>query len=836
MKSTIILCCAAIWLVLSGCRSTLEIGVDVYNGPLVNNQEIQMQQLISVVHGAYPLLQEMDRQIYSKESKQDADLESKRSIIWEILDMYKPRTRLDLLVSRLSQCMNNIDNASKDLGETSKTLAEFFSKPVADEPVMLQAEKHITAEMNEKLKQYNDTRGDFYSSSDRELCGNNDDSDDVKNNHRMVDLAYVKNKRKEIEDLNKWIANPSNDTLPKMPNSKNPEDEETYTTLKQWASYYAEFIFKEPWKRKIPYAYAYQKAVLDCYGEDQANTIRKTMSAVLERLLDANTRIYYWYNEYKEARQDIKEFVELVSIVVANLKPDKEDEKAKKEREEKENAVACNYGFKDFASVTEAKKIIAELPTAANLANNEKLKWEAANMKLKNTMEQVLSLSETTPLQHGRLPDGLWALMDKYIATEAPEHRVRGRRELLLELARFGEKLRMIGTYDSIVDTKKPIADDKKESIEKYRNLLSAIGNYVVFVADVLIKADAAKMRKVVEIYDAAKALSEVHKSANNGEKDKFLEEQVERLAPWVTKIRKGDDFPWDLLAMETVYEDAASLHREMVKRRKELIDAIAIGNDEKAGKFKKALEELIGQRSDVANLTSARDFLRTIVVKGDDDASKTIDAHIWQEVNKVKVSSMSDSTYVVVKDCMGNWNVRSMTADPKDMLAAAFGSGKAVAEILISGSTGGVSDAFREYLKKRVTEPETGAGSEIVKKQLEEAWHAYEHAVATRYESAFSEAKKDASEMLKGTKLDPSFNEDGKSSKEKLYELCNLLDKFKREAVSEDVKKKICDVVTATKEKLKKALADQNLFLRKYFEDLDAVGSGFETEAAREP
>jgi hypothetical protein len=816
MKSTIILCCAAIWLVLSGCRSTLEIGVDVYNGPLVNNQEIQMQQLIGVVHGAYPLLEKLNGQLPKKSAK-GGDLENERSIVREILDMYKPKGSLELLVSRLSQCMNNIDNASKDLGETSKTLAEFFSKPVADEPVMFQAEKHITAEMNAKLKQYNDTRGDFYGSSDRELCGDNDDSDDVKNNRRMVDLAYVKNKRKEIEDLNKWIANPSDDTLPKMPNSKNPENEEMYTTLKQWASYYAEFIFKEPWKRKMPYAYAYQKAVLDCYGKDQANTIRETMSAVLERLLDANTRIYYWYNEYKKARQDIDKFVSRA----ARARSDNVDMA-------NNNKDARRRGFRDAASVTETREIIAKLPTAASLANHEPLKWEAANMKLKNTMEQVLSLFETTPLQHGRLPDGLWALMDKYIATEAPEHRVRGRRELLLELARFGEKLRMIGTYDTIVDTKGGV------EIEDYRLLLNAIGNYVVFVADVLVKADAARMRKVVEIYEAAKALSEVqHKSANNGEEDNFLEEQVERLKPWVEEIREGK-VPEKLLAMETVYEDAASLRREMVKHQKELLDAI--GKDEEAGKFKKALEELIGQRSDVADLTSARDFLRTIVVKGDDNASKTIDAHIWQEVNKVEVTSISDSTYVVVKDCMGNWNVRSMTADPKDMLAAAFGSGKAVAEILMSGSTGGVSDAFRKYLENRLTEPETGAGSEIVKKQLEEAWHAYEHAVATQYESAFNKAKKDASEMLKGTKFDPSFNEDGKSSKEKLYELCNLLDKFKGEALSEDVKKKICDVLTATKEKLKNALADQKLFLRKYFEDLDAVGSGFETEAAKEP
>jgi len=78
------------------------------------------------------------------------------------------------------------------------------------------------------------------------------------------------------------------------------------------------------------------------------------------------------------------------------------------------------------------------------------------------------------------------------------------------------------------------------------------------------------------------------------------------------------------------------------------------------------------------------------------DEATRTtefIDKQFWQSVNQVRVAGAGDTNYVIAKDDVGNWYVKSYASDPKQIFQSArnlalFASGPAGGAALLSRGT----------------------------------------------------------------------------------------------------------------------------------------------------
>ncbi len=75
--------------------------------------------------------------------------------------------------------------------------------------------------------------------------------------------------------------------------------------------------------------------------------------------------------------------------------------------------------------------------------------------------------------------------------------------------------------------------------------------------------------------------------------------------------------------------------------------------------------------------------------------AREEIDKQFWHNINRVRVSGAGDTNYVVAKDDVGNWYVKSYSSDTKDIIKAA----QSLAMFNLSGSMGvDMVDRLRKY------------------------------------------------------------------------------------------------------------------------------------------
>lgn len=108
---------------------------------------------------------------------------------------------------------------------------------------------------------------------------------------------------------------------------------------------------------------------------------------------------------------------------------------------------------------------------------------------------------------------------------------------------------------------------------------------------------------------------------------------------------------------------------------------ATALQQDPTAGVWKNMLREHAGRQLPFAGLL--RD--ETVVTR------QTIDRQFWQRVNQVRVAGAGRTNYVVAKDDVGNWYVKSYSADPKDIIESAknlalFSAGPALGANFLAG------------------------------------------------------------------------------------------------------------------------------------------------------
>jgi hypothetical protein len=91
-------------------------------------------------------------------------------------------------------------------------------------------------------------------------------------------------------------------------------------------------------------------------------------------------------------------------------------------------------------------------------------------------------------------------------------------------------------------------------------------------------------------------------------------------------------------------------------------------------------------------------DLLGGGVFNFDSVGKEIFDAQNWKPINTIKVDAVGDTQYVVAKDELGNWHIKSVTSDPSDVVnAIADGATLALkvaaaAEGIPTGTLGGAS------------------------------------------------------------------------------------------------------------------------------------------------
>ena len=69
--------------------------------------------------------------------------------------------------------------------------------------------------------------------------------------------------------------------------------------------------------------------------------------------------------------------------------------------------------------------------------------------------------------------------------------------------------------------------------------------------------------------------------------------------------------------------------------------------------------------------------------------------------ISKIEVEAGSNAGYALIRDQLGNWQVKKMRNDPTELINAVFGSTIAAAEFIRSTSSSGVSTAVDDALAR---------------------------------------------------------------------------------------------------------------------------------------
>lgn len=289
-------------------------------------------------------------------------------------------------------------------------------------------------------------------------------------------------------------------------------------------------------------------------------------------------------------------------------------------------------------------------------------------------------------LRRGRLPLGLETLIDEYLlkaktsidpdkGTVSAEAR-SARRVLSDALVRFAEKLRVMANHDSIMNGKARVRTF--DEIDRYVQMLQSVGNVILSSANELSSLRSHER--------GAEPVADLHRRASK-------------------RIDSGRDTAgftdpkqvWDLLIAE--------LNQAHVKELSE-----QGGKTDRAGHLGEAIKKATEYRANLVRIRPAWAYLRnsytaTSVQPGDnsvewsnmltDHAKKNIplfgealandreiskmgktlreiDKQHWQNVNRVRVAGWGTTDYAIIKDDLGNFNIKSYSSDPKPIIEAA--------------------------------------------------------------------------------------------------------------------------------------------------------------------
>ena len=284
-------------------------------------------------------------------------------------------------------------------------------------------------------------------------------------------------------------------------------------------------------------------------------------------------------------------------------------------------------------------------------------------LRLQETLQQNIAVVEEAGgvgLGRGRLPQGLDTLIEEYIEAVADKKQdVKDiefkRRRLLNALVRFAEKVLVIANHQELLD---PSENDPpgNDDLNKYVVTLQAIGNAIIVQVDDLIRRQS-------------------HRTD--------LERRVDVLDNMIAHLRY------------------------------ELIRAQRDGDQNSANQIQQALDSAYDHRAGMAFIRPSSAFLRSSYAgtglqddpglawrnmlreharrawrnKEDEPPSRVIeetDKQFWQNINKVRVDGGGNTNYVLAKDDVGNWYVKSYSTDRTAIFQSArnlalFGAGAAL-------------------------------------------------------------------------------------------------------------------------------------------------------------
>jgi len=299
------------------------------------------------------------------------------------------------------------------------------------------------------------------------------------------------------------------------------------------------------------------------------------------------------------------------------------------------------------------------------------------------TFRSTIALLGDVWVDGGRLEDGLLTKIGRYLEARDREHAAgdneqktskRERQRLMDGLVHFAEKLRFLASHDAVLGG----SDGQRESVSTYVIALESIGNSILTLANEeqhrrtyettdqpqksnkaaidALNAVTTAFAELAKSADAEKAAgaSVSTPSAESGEKEKDAETD----AADKTEAARAK-FAEQLDAAEKLINNAVSLAVYIrppwaYLRNSTPISALQPG------------EALTGNML-------ADHALRALPHSGVGDPlarlARHLDQQYWQNINRVRVAGMGNTSYALIKDDIGNWYVKGYSADPKPVL-----------------------------------------------------------------------------------------------------------------------------------------------------------------------
>ncbi|MBL3598860.1 MAG: hypothetical protein JMN25_03205 [gamma proteobacterium endosymbiont of Lamellibrachia anaximandri] len=313
---------------------------------------------------------------------------------------------------------------------------------------------------------------------------------------------------------------------------------------------------------------------------------------------------------------------------------------------------------------------------------------------MKQRLLQLATTVSSLDFEKGRLDDGLETLVENYLDSRDGnlQSGIRGkepcigvdckekrqRRRLRDALIRFAEKILFIANHRELFDRPESASD----SLDRYTLVLQAIGNSILNQADELTHSKAHQRRLEHQQESEHQALEQAAKVDNGyavparGEKNQreVLDDLIAFLRyDLVLATRRGGDAD-RIVQIEKALKVALRHRASMIHIRPPsayLRSSFAATGlqDESRIRWKNMLDERgfkaslpfgVGEK-----LVNKDDKYRIPILE-------SIDKQYWQNINSVRVSGGGDTNYAIAKDDIGNWYVKSFSADPTPIIRGA--------------------------------------------------------------------------------------------------------------------------------------------------------------------
>ncbi|NIP25788.1 MAG: hypothetical protein GWN67_12290 [Phycisphaerae bacterium] len=296
-------------------------------------------------------------------------------------------------------------------------------------------------------------------------------------------------------------------------------------------------------------------------------------------------------------------------------------------------------------------------------------------------------------LDRGRLPEGLEKLIDDYLVlardqsagpTDKEQEMLDKKRDVLIEaLIRFAEKGLVIANYDTLLRSNRGLDKKEEEQIKQYTDVLQAIGNSIIVMANELKMKASYEQKLEDDQHRENKAMTKVFSSGINctsagischskTSKD-VLDEMIALLRyEHIRKIKKfgkdSNQAKWVAEALDVLYKQRADMVyiRPASAYLRSSYPAASLQRDPSVAGWKNMLGghawrsvpffgEKAGNKS-----------------KSDLETLYDIDKQSWQNINHIRVAGTGDTSYVIVKDDIGNWYIKGYKGDPEPIIKGA--------------------------------------------------------------------------------------------------------------------------------------------------------------------